>query len=74
MGVRGRAQAVSMDDIQVDYSSILDQEDRLRRWSEDVVDLELRDNVRLNKLYRKQYYLSILIKGCYNSSVLHNSS
>ena len=54
MGVRGRAQAVSMDDIQVDYSSILDQEDRLRRWSEDVVDLELRDNVRLNKLYRKQ--------------------
>ena len=54
MGVRGRAQAVSMDDIQVDYSSILDQEDRLRRWSEDVVDLELRDNLRLNKLYRKQ--------------------
>ena len=29
------------------------QEDRLRRWSEDVVDNRLRDNVRLNKLYRQ---------------------
>ena len=77
-----------MDDINVDYSSILDQargakckchifavfinsflsykfydqkinnnpmvqEDRLRRWSEDVVDHRLRDSVRLAKLYRE---------------------
>ena len=42
-----------MDDSSVDYTSILDQEDMVRRWSEDVVDLELRDSVRLNKLYRK---------------------
>ena len=29
------------------------QEDRLRRWSEDVVDHRLRDSVRLAKLYRE---------------------
>ena len=69
---RGKIKTVSMDDINVDYSSILDQaewsvdlaksilfifvqEDRLRRWSEDVVDHRIRDSVRLNKLYRKGF-------------------
>lgn len=51
--MEGRTRAFSMDDSSVDYTSILDQEDMVRRWSEDVVDLELRDSVRLNKLYRQ---------------------
>ena len=46
-----------MDDSSVDYTSILDQEDMVRRWSEDVVDIELRDSVRLNKLYRKDIFI-----------------
>merc|ERR1711971_55249 len=50
---KGRIKRASIDDINVDYSSILDQEDRLRRWSEDVVDHRLRDSVRLAKLYRQ---------------------
>ena len=43
---------MSVDDINVDYSSILAHEDRVRRWSEDVVDKELRNNLQLSKLYR----------------------
>ena len=43
---------MSVDDINVDYSSILSTEDRVRRWSENVVDMDLRNNVKLNKLYR----------------------
>ena len=43
---------MSVDDINVDYTSILSSEDRVRRWSENVVDMDLRNNVKLNKLYR----------------------
>ena len=43
---------MSVDDINVDYTSILSTEDRVRRWSENVVDMDLRNNVKLNKLYR----------------------
>ena len=55
--MEGRSRALSMDDSSVDYTSILDQEDMVRRWSEDVVDIELRDSVRLNKLYRKDIFI-----------------
>ena len=35
------------------------QKDRLRRWSEDVVDHRLRDSVRLAKLYREGTRLGV---------------
>ena len=47
------ARSSSMDDSNVDYTSLLGLEDRKRRFSEDVVDMELKDSVRLQKLYRQ---------------------
>lgn len=47
------AGAGSVDDARVDYTSLLDGEDRARRFSEDVVDIDLKDSVRLQKLYRQ---------------------
>ena len=44
---------MSVDDMGVDYTCILDTEDRRRRWSEAVTDPDLRNSVRLNKLYRR---------------------
>ena len=43
---------MSVDDMGVDYTCILDTEDRRRRWSEAVTDSDLRNSVRLNKLFR----------------------
>ena len=45
--------AGSVDDARVDYTSLLDGEDRARRFSEDVVDIDLKDSVKLQKLYRQ---------------------
>ena len=42
-----------MDDTKVDYTSLLGLEDRKRRFSEDVVDRDTKDRVRLQKLYRQ---------------------
>lgn len=53
MGGRRRPRAVSVDDMGVDYTCILDTEDRRRRWSEAVTDSDLRNSVRLNKLFRR---------------------
>ena len=47
------ARSYSMDDSNVDYVSILGLEERKRRFSEDVVDMELMDSVRLQKMYRQ---------------------
>ena len=44
---------MSVDDMGVDYTCTLDTEDRRRRWSEAVTDSDLRNSVRLNKLFRR---------------------
>ena len=44
---------VSTDDITVDYLSILDLEDRKKRFSARVEDADLRETVHLQKLYRQ---------------------
>ena len=43
----------SRDDISVDYSSSLTEEDKVLRFSEKLEDLELSESLRLEKLYRK---------------------
>ena len=40
-----------MDDTMIDYSSMMGMEDKKRRFSEDVVDIDLKDRERLQKLY-----------------------
>jgi hypothetical protein len=48
-----KAQKYSMDDSNIDYMSILGLEDKKRRFSEEVVDMDLKDTVRLQKMYRQ---------------------
>ena len=43
----------SCDDARVDYTSLLGQEDRRKRFSEELLDTELRDSVQLQKMYRE---------------------
>ena len=43
---------LSEDDAKVDYTSLLDLEDRRKRFSEDVVDKNLKDSIRIKKMYR----------------------
>ena len=51
--MKQRSNSISMDDTKVDYTSLLGLEDRKRRFSEDVVDRDTKDIVRLQKLYRQ---------------------
>ena len=44
---------LSADDSKVDYTSMLGLEDRRKRFSEEVVDMDLKDSVRLQKMYRQ---------------------
>ena len=44
---------MSKDDAHIDYISVLDQDDLVRRFSEDLVDLETRNSLQLRKLYRQ---------------------
>ena len=37
----------------IDYTSMMGREDKMRRFSEDVVDMDLKDSERLKKLYRQ---------------------
>ena len=48
-----RSSSLAMDDSMVDYMSMMGREDRKRRFSEDVVDMEVKDSERLRKLYRQ---------------------
>ena len=48
-----KAQTYSMDDSNIDYMSILGLEDKKRRFSEEVVDMDMKDTVRLQKMYRQ---------------------
>ena len=41
------------DDARVDYDSLLDSEQRRSRFSEQLLDMELRESVRLGKMYRQ---------------------
>ena len=50
---RSSTSALSIDDSRVNYTSMLGLEDRKKRFSEEVVDLDLKDSVRLQKLYRQ---------------------
>ena len=69
-----KERSFSLDDAKVDYVSILGLEDRRRRFSEDIADLEIKDSVRIKKLLRqlqrdahlhlqsKNNYLEILLR------------
>ena len=41
------------DDARVDYDSLLDSDQRRSRFSEQLLDMELRESVRLGKMYRQ---------------------
>jgi hypothetical protein len=40
-----------MDDTMINYTSMMGLEDKMRRLSEDVVDMDLKDSERIRKLY-----------------------
>ena len=42
-----------MDDTMIDYTSMMGLEDKRRRFSEDVVDMDLKDSERIKELYRQ---------------------
>ena len=48
-----RSSSITMDDSKIDYISMMGLEEKRRRFSEDVVDMELMDSVMLKKLYRQ---------------------
>ena len=48
-----RSLSMTMDDSMVDYMSMMGIEDRKRRFSEDVADMEVKDSERMKKLYRQ---------------------
>ena len=58
----------SEDDSKVDYTSMLGVEERRQRFSEEVVDKDLKDSVRVQKMYRqlqRQVYCGLRNKaGC----------
>ena len=43
----------TVDDAQIDYLSLMGREEAKKRFSEDVVDTELRDSIRLQKMFRQ---------------------
>ena len=43
----------SEDDSKVDYTSMLGKEERRQRFSEELVDKDLKDIVRIQKMYRQ---------------------
>ena len=51
--MKRRSSSITMDDTKIDYTSMLGMEDKRRRFSEDVVDMDLKDSVRLKKMYRQ---------------------
>ena len=50
-----------MDDTQIDYVSLMGREEAKRRFSEDVVDTELRDSIRVQKMFRQ---IQREVRGC----------
>ena len=45
---------ITMDDCMVDYMSMMGTEDKKRRFSEDVVDMDIKDSEKLKKLFRTE--------------------
>ena len=43
----------TVDDTNIDYVSLMGREEARMRFSEDVVDTELRDSIRLQKMFRQ---------------------
>ena len=50
---RRRDSAVSKDDSRIDYTSVLNMEDKKRRFSEDLVDCDTKSNIQMKKIYRQ---------------------
>ena len=48
-----RSSSITKDDTMINYTSMMGMEDRKRRFSEDVVDMELKDSERVKKLFRQ---------------------
>ena len=54
MPVAGMTQhSRTVDDARIDYASTMGMEEARSRYSEDVVDKDLKDNIRLRKMYRQ---------------------
>ena len=51
--LRRRDSAVSKDDSRIDYTSVLNIEDKKRRFSEDLVDCDTKSNIQMKKIYRQ---------------------
>ena len=63
----------SEDDSKVDYTSMLGVEERRQRFSEEVVDKDLKDSVRVQKMYRqlqRQVYCGLRNKASWLSAVV----
>jgi hypothetical protein len=48
-----RSSFITMEDTMIKYTSMMGLEDKMRRFSEDVVDVDLKDSERVKKLYRQ---------------------
>ena len=48
-----RSSSIATDDTMIDYTGMMGMEDEKRRFSEDVVDMDLKDSERVKKLYRQ---------------------
>ena len=51
--IKRRDLSMSKDDAHIDYISVLDQDDLVKRFSEDLVDMDTRNSLQLRKLYRQ---------------------
>ena len=51
--LRRRDSAVSKDDSRIDYTSVLNIEDKKRRFSEDLVDCDTKSSIQMKKIYRQ---------------------
>jgi hypothetical protein len=67
----------SEDNSKVDYTSMLGEEGRRQRFSEEVVDKDLKDSVRVQKMYRQLhspflacYLMSLVVELMYSFAFL----
>ena len=51
--IKRRDSSTTKDDTIIDYTSVLDQDDQRRRYSEKLVDADVKDSLELRKLYRQ---------------------
>ena len=51
--IKRRDSSTTKDDTIIDYTSVLDQDDQRRRFSEKLVDADVKDSLELRKLYRQ---------------------